>query len=110
MDRGLISRKVEVSLTKTSGRTVIFVSGRLDLDPTAQNKYGRDLISCIGCGSDGPGSMECGSAALSPDLSPPAAARLRNSPEFVHLVLQGVFWPGDWCKRTSAECVNHWWL
>jgi len=53
VDCGLIQQKTEGSLAKSQGRTGIFDSRLLDLDPMAQGGSVPDLIWPVGYGSDG---------------------------------------------------------
>ena len=64
LDGGFISIKRRGSLAKRPGRTVMFRSDPLILDPTAQIGWVLDLIRVVVSRSGGSGSTKCGSAAL----------------------------------------------
>jgi hypothetical protein len=78
MDCGLVFKKRRGSLAKLAGRTGIFGSGRSDLDPTAHNKEGRDLISSARPGISRLGVKGRTGRRRDHRSSPPAAASRRR--------------------------------
>jgi hypothetical protein len=81
VDCGLVFEKRRGSLAKLASRTGIFGSGCSDLNPTAHNKEGRDLISSVRPGISRLGVKGRTGRRRGRRSSPPAAASRRRWPD-----------------------------